>query len=110
MCKRHEPSVYTASVVFLVSQVAMLSWLNFQGIGLFAAIQQTIFLTSIHLSVLTASIFAYRIFWHPLRNFPGPPLAKLSKFWVIPRSLQGEVHLLLQELHEQYGDFVRVGE
>jgi len=59
--------------------------------------------------VLTASIFAYRLFWHPLQKFPGPRLARLSKLSAVPTAFRGDMHVHLRQLHQQYGDFVRIG-
>ena len=87
----------------------MLGWLLSCDPGLFAAVREATFLTCIHLSVLTASIFAYRLFWHPLQSFPGPRLARLSKLLAVPITFSGDMPLHLQRLHQQYGDFVRTG-
>lgn len=64
---------------------------------------------SIYLSSLFASIIVYRTMFHALRQFPGPPLAKVSKFWHVAHCLDSKNHLLMDKLHQQYGDFVRTG-
>ena len=51
----------------------------------------------------------YRVFFHRLRNFPGPVLASVSKFWHVAHCLDSKNHILLERLHEEYGDFVRIG-
>lgn len=59
---------------------------------------------------LTASILTYRAFFHRLRHFPGPFLAKLSKLWAVFQSAKRlQYHQKLEELHKQYGDVVRTG-
>lgn len=47
---------------------------------------------------------------HRLSRYPGPFIAKLSKFWMMRRSLQKQ-HMFeeIQNLHTKYGDYVRVG-
>ncbi|PPQ69697.1 hypothetical protein CVT26_001656 [Gymnopilus dilepis] len=60
-------------------------------------------------SALT-SIALYRISpWHPLAKYPGPLLCKLSKFYLAFMSIGGKQHLYYAQLHEKYGDAVRIG-
>lgn len=59
---------------------------------------------------LFGSILVYRAFFHRLRRFPGPFLAKLSRFPALSNAARTkQAHLSTQRVHEQYGDFVRVG-
>lgn len=59
---------------------------------------------------LTASILTYRLFLHPLRKFPGPVMARTSKWWgVVKTAGVWQNHYLVYNLHQQYGDFVRIG-
>ncbi|KAJ7364505.1 cytochrome P450 [Mycena albidolilacea] len=52
----------------------------------------------------------YRISpWHKLANYPGPFLYKISALALVPLSLQGKRNIVFDQLHAQYGDFVRVG-
>ncbi|KAH0615346.1 uncharacterized protein H6S33_000982 [Morchella sextelata] len=58
-----------------------------------------------------SSMVVYRIWFHPLRNFPGPFWAKVTKFW-IPYThwkTNWQYHLVMLELHKKYGDIVRIG-
>jgi hypothetical protein len=59
---------------------------------------------------LWTSIILYRVVFHRLRGFPGPPMARVSKLWhvckLVPRS---DNYILLDKLHKQYGDYVRTG-
>lgn len=53
-------------------------------------------------------MFTYNIFFHPLRKYPGPKLWAASR---LPYSLMiksGFSHRRVLELHQQYGDVVRV--
>ena len=58
---------------------------------------------------LFASIVIYRILFHPLRKFPGPLGARVSKFWHVGKLLGQPNFKVLHELHQQYGGFVRTG-
>ncbi|KAK0645261.1 Cytochrome P450 750A1 [Lasiodiplodia hormozganensis] len=53
----------------------------------------------------------YRLVFSPIRNFPGPRLGALSSFYRVYVALRSNVRLFteVQKLHEQYGDYVRVG-
>lgn len=67
-----------------------------------------VILTSFFAS-LTGSILAYRIFFHPLRHFPGPFAAKCSKLTHVARLLEkSDNYLQVHMLHEKYGDIVRL--
>ncbi|PYH45067.1 cytochrome P450 [Aspergillus saccharolyticus JOP 1030-1] len=58
---------------------------------------------------LGLSIAVYRYFFHALRRFPGPRLARLSALWSIKAAvIDAKWHLRVQELHRQYGTFVRI--
>lgn len=56
-------------------------------------------------------IGVYRTFFHPLKHYPGPFAARLSKFWVIKQVLGsgGHLHWEHQRLQKEYGDYVRTG-
>lgn len=58
---------------------------------------------------LFGSIMTYRAFFHPLRRFPGPRLAAISKFWNVLKALDSTNYRLMEDLHNSYGDFVRTG-
>ena len=53
---------------------------------------------------------AYRLSsFHPLTKYPGPLLAKTSKWWAAYISGTGDQHKCLKRLHDRYGDVVRIG-
>ena len=58
---------------------------------------------------LLASISIYRVFFHRLRTFPGPVLARITKLWHVAHCLDSKNHILLEKLHQEYGDFIRTG-
>ncbi|KAI0067778.1 cytochrome P450 [Artomyces pyxidatus] len=55
-----------------------------------------------------ATVYRLSIF-HPLAQYPGPLLPRVSKLRSSYVCAQGRQHVYYQRLHEQYGDFVRVG-
>lgn len=63
-----------------------------------------------YMTALFTSMLIYRAFFHPLRYFPGPRLARLSQFYHffhIKAKVDNYRHL--DRLHEEYGEYVRVG-
>ncbi|KLO05397.1 cytochrome P450 [Schizopora paradoxa] len=59
---------------------------------------------------LSLSIISYRLSpFHRLYSFPGPLICRVTKLWVAYIAYSGQYHRYLKELHDTYGDFVRVG-
>jgi len=55
------------------------------------------------------SIGIYRLYFNPLRKFPGYTFAALTKwqsYWIARR---GGTHFHLHKAHEKFGDYIRVG-
>ncbi|KAI9040311.1 Cytochrome P450 monooxygenase FCK2 [Aspergillus affinis] len=56
------------------------------------------------------STILYRTWFHPLRQFKGPLLGRLSKAYVLFLSMKNtQLFIETRKLHERYGDFVRAG-
>jgi hypothetical protein len=54
--------------------------------------------------VLYATITAvYRLYFHPLVNFPGPHEACRSKKWLLAQSKTGRAEEVFEKLHQNYG-------
>lgn len=50
----------------------------------------------------------YNLFFHPLRNIPGPIFARASCLWRLIRYFRGTWHDDVLELHRKYGQVVRI--
>ncbi|KAJ5643199.1 uncharacterized protein N7484_005706 [Penicillium longicatenatum] len=50
----------------------------------------------------------YALYWHPLSRYPGPTLAAISPFCHLLWDIQGRQHSVIKDLHDQYGDVVRI--
>ncbi|KAF4511026.1 hypothetical protein G6O67_002864 [Ophiocordyceps sinensis] len=60
---------------------------------------------------IVLSILVYRVFFHRLTKagFPGPWWAPISKIWHVWLARKSQNHLVLDALHDKYGDIVRTG-
>lgn len=51
----------------------------------------------------------YRLYFNPLRKFPGDNLASISKWHAYNIARTGQTHHYLNNQHVKYGDYIRVG-
>ncbi|KAK3352199.1 cytochrome P450 [Lasiosphaeria hispida] len=51
---------------------------------------------------------AYKRYASPLRKYPGPPLASVSRLWKVISVARGQTHLEHIALHRKYGPIVRI--
>jgi hypothetical protein len=63
-----------------------------------------------YLVSLFSSMIIYRLFFHPLRKFPGPKFASVSKLWHVFQARNAKNHLVLEKVHQQYGNMARTGQ
>ncbi|KAI1155572.1 putative cytochrome P450 [Nemania diffusa] len=56
----------------------------------------------------TIAQFLYNVFWHPLRNFPGPILHRGTIFPRAYHQMNGTLAFHITSLHQRYGPVVRV--
>ncbi|KAL8305525.1 hypothetical protein RB601_009476 [Gaeumannomyces tritici] len=70
----------------------------------------------VHVALLAASLcvaipaytFIYNVYFHPLAGFPGPALYGGFECVKVYQQVTGRINERLHELHEAYGDVVRV--
>ena len=63
-----------------------------------------------YVGALICFTLAYRLSpTHPLSKYPGPLIAKTTKWWVAYISARGDPHRYYKHLHDRYGDVVRIG-
>jgi hypothetical protein len=95
-----------------VLAISGLSYTLFQSThDVLAAVKTTGVMAAVFNTALAASILTYRLFFHRLHKFPGPTLAKASSWWFFFKAAEKtQGHLLIESLHKQYGDWVRIGE
>jgi hypothetical protein len=65
---------------------------------------------AVYLGALILFTLAYRLSpFHPLAKYPGPVIAKTSKWWAAYISAKGHQHRCFKRLHDRWGDVVRIG-
>lgn len=109
--KRHEiqPSSYLSTMLLLlvppsISTVFYHKNLQSMWLSVLASFSTFYF-------VLASSIVAYRLSpMHPLYAYPGPIVAKISKFWMVRIAATGKMNEYVKNLHDRYGPYVRIGE
>lgn len=102
----HAPLVFNCYLA-LLSAVFICNIIHFESYALSA--KATIVFSSSYACGVLVSIGVYRYFFHQLRSFPGPPLARISKFWHVWKCRDSKNYLVLQTLEKRYGSFVRTG-
>ncbi|KAF4468469.1 benzoate 4-monooxygenase cytochrome [Fusarium albosuccineum] len=100
------------AIVFSYLGVLVTTFLGYVCVPKFAVTQAVIRTAAVSNTFnlgLVSSILIYRAFFHRLHRFPGPFLAKLSRFYAMKNAAKNlKANGKIQGLHEKYGDFVRV--
>lgn len=81
----------------------------FYGYSYFKSMLHSSVLASVLLTGLFSSMIAYRLFFHPLKRFPGPLAARVTALWVVKENIPDLLfYRKLRTLHQKYDDFVRI--
>ncbi|RDA90333.1 hypothetical protein CP533_6005 [Ophiocordyceps camponoti-saundersi (nom. inval.)] len=73
-------------------------------------LKTTLWLVFVWLAGHCCCMFTYRLALHPLRRFPGPFAARMTNFYMAALELKNrQAYQELRKLHDEYGDFVRIG-
>ncbi|QKD53803.2 cytochrome P450 [Fusarium oxysporum Fo47] len=59
-------------------------------------------------AVYVAQSILYNLFFHPLRSYPGPVLAKISIIWSRQANFYGLKYMKIHQAHRKYGSVVRI--
>jgi hypothetical protein len=106
----HHMQTTKIAAFFIVAPVVLFITLSkyVEGGSYVEAGKTTAVATGSYFTALSTSILIYRAFFHPLRNFPGPFSAKLSKVTHVLRIAKSSKNYLLNErMFKEYGQFVR---
>ena len=97
--------LYFASVLAIA-----LAYITITDLSLVPALVRVSWIAATFKVGLASSIAVYRLFFHRLHRFPGPVLAKLSRFYdayLAGKTVQYNVEI--DKLHDTHGDFIRTG-
>ncbi|CZR61640.1 related to pisatin demethylase cytochrome P450 [Phialocephala subalpina] len=107
--EHHKQVVKLAQLFFLIPTAIFILLIRVGKFNITEASLATFTLVASYLFSLWTSMLIYRAFFHRLGSFPGPPLAKLTKFWHIAQLGNNDNYKRLDIWHNQYGDYVRIG-
>ncbi len=99
------------ALVFYVLSAAILHYFVQASAWLYSPLLVTLSLISAYFASLAATTVGYRLSpWHPLAQYPGPTLWKVSSLFLSKISLTGRRHKILDRLHQRYGPILRIGQ
>ncbi|KUJ08920.1 putative cytochrome P450 pisatin demethylase [Mollisia scopiformis] len=61
------------------------------------------------LATAVLCLVIYRRLLHPLHIYPGPFIASFTNIWKFYHYLNGNLHIVEQDLHQRYGPIIRTG-
>jgi tryprostatin B 6-hydroxylase len=70
---------------------------------------RTLAIAASYFGGLYSSLVIFRIFFHPLRTFPGPLGCKISSAWFATYIRRQDAFRQLLALHQEFGQFVQIG-
>lgn len=95
---------------FITFLVLIIGHVYLAGYSVILALARALLIATAYNTGVAASILTYRAFFHPLNRFPGPFLAKMSRFYAMNNAAKKvKAYEDIQNLHKKYGDIVRVG-
>ncbi|KAL6304641.1 cytochrome P450 [Sparassis latifolia] len=104
--KNYEPN----DLYSLVAMLAVVPALPVVWLGQLSTPFALLLSYGVYYGTLLGSIVTYRLSpFHPLSNYSGPLLSKISKLWLVYVTSKGKQYLYVQQLHQKYGPIVRIG-
>ncbi|KAJ3551196.1 hypothetical protein NM688_g4850 [Phlebia brevispora] len=105
--KRWEPQRLLAHAVLLVLLPAFVVLRDESSM---ISLKDVCVRTMIHWVIVVGMTTLYRLSrFHPLAEYPGPLVCKITKFSLAYATSRGRLHEVVRQIHAQYGDVVRIG-
>jgi len=102
--RKYEPTISSFLGVFCFLQaIVFLKTIIISSFALKNLVSGALFVATfdvVYLTVLGLSIVLYRVYFHPLRRFPGPKLSRISKFVWFYRVRGGHFYKHVEEMHK----------
>ncbi|KAK0747207.1 cytochrome P450 [Schizothecium vesticola] len=91
-----------------ILSILLIHFASYTSLTIFFGLIPATLLSTSYLVALFTSISLYRLFFHPLRHFPGPLPAKLTKLYGPYLARNGQLHIEQNKLFSKYGNIIRV--
>ena len=108
--EHHKNAILMCKLAVAVPTVAWMAMVYGVGCDVVDGGQRVAVMAAAYLGALWTSMIVYRCCFHRLHAFPGPPLAKTSKFYHFFCLGKLNNFRRLHGWHQQFGAFVRIGE
>lgn len=102
------PWVYLQTFV-VVNAASGAALVAYQNLSTSEAVSTVATISGLWLLGVYSSLLTYRLFFHPLRHFPGPWQARISDLWFSTRLGKADANLQLVDFHRKYGRYLRIG-
>jgi cytochrome P450 family 628 len=104
-------AVFKMLTAAAISPLVLATWqAMLHGMAFSSALWRSYRAVGISIFGIYLSLTIYRVGLHRLNRFPGPFLARVSSFYITGVVFKRhQEYLVLEELHKQYGDVVRIG-
>ncbi|PWW74752.1 hypothetical protein C7212DRAFT_211607 [Tuber magnatum] len=106
------PEVSTTKSILFYTIANNLLALALKRAGINILLHFLMHISLINISYLTSLTFftvVHRLYFHPLRKFPGGKIARLSKLYEAWINYNGRNGPVVRDLCRKYGDFIRTG-
>lgn len=107
--EHHKQAMLFLKLAVLLPTAACLLLTSFTAWTISESAWLTGSITATYLGAVWISMILYRSFFHRLHHFPGPRLAKVSKFYHLFSIRNMDSFRQLDRWHRQYGSVVRIG-
>ena len=107
--EHHTQGIYILTTAALFPWISLYSLWHYADFSVLRAAAYSFAIEWSFVISLWTSMLVYRIFFHPLKKFPGPLMAKPSKLWHSIQASKLRWYKDAWDLHAQYGEYVRTG-